>query len=262
MYMWKVNQAWLREWQSRWRHEWSSWQWKWVLVLPGWANLALTPGSVCSDTSVLRLAASAGDDRLVQTYSNAGNSNGSIRTSALPVMLYFLWIWPVCHHFNLCLRFKAAGLYLAGDCLGYFGAQMQQFCYCLLLRHPFTMFGHLIQTSMPAHRLCLSLKRVCFIEPTQTSVIVGLEDTSSPDLLSHSLFGTFILTSKSFSPSLSVTLYSGPPESDFWYFTLALGLHTVYVGIITTRRIFNQSVHCCSVLLLHTVVMRKWYRKC
>lgn len=58
-----------------------------MLALHGWADLALTLGFVCSDMSVFRSTASAGDDRLVQTYSNAGNPNGSIRTSALSVML-------------------------------------------------------------------------------------------------------------------------------------------------------------------------------
>lgn len=61
---------------------------------------------------------------------------------------------------------------------------------------------------------CLSLKPACFIEPTYKSVIFGSGDTGSPDLLSPP---------KSFSSSLSVTLYFGPPELDFWYSTLALG---------------------------------------
>lgn len=59
-----------------------------LVVLHGWADPALTLGSVCSDMSVLRSAASAGADRLGQTYSNAGNPNGSISASALSVMLY------------------------------------------------------------------------------------------------------------------------------------------------------------------------------
>lgn len=60
-----------------------------------------------------------------------------------------------------------------------------------------------------------------------------------------SLFGTFILTSKSFSPSLSVTLYFGPPELGFWYFTLAW-ITYLYVGIISSRRIFFERAHCFS----------------
>ncbi len=69
-------------------HERSSWKGKWVLVLHGWAGLALSLGPLCSDMSVLRSAASVGDDRLIQTYSNAGNPNGSIRTSAPSVKLF------------------------------------------------------------------------------------------------------------------------------------------------------------------------------
>lgn len=70
--MWEVNHSWLRDGQSKWRHGWSSWQGKWVLVLHGWADLGLTFSAVCCDMSVLRSAAPTGDDRLVQTYSTEG----------------------------------------------------------------------------------------------------------------------------------------------------------------------------------------------
>lgn len=43
-----------------------------LLVLHGWADLALTLVSVCNDMSVFRSTANAGDERLVQTYSVEG----------------------------------------------------------------------------------------------------------------------------------------------------------------------------------------------
>lgn len=119
--------------------------------------------------------------------------------------------------FDLCVPVSASGR------LGYFW-RLNPTISATVSFTLLTVFGHSIRTSMPARRLCLSLRRACFIEPTQTSVIFGLEDTSSPDLLSHSLFGTFILTSKSFSPSLSVTLYLRTTRVGLLVFHSGLGI--------------------------------------
>lgn len=152
---------------------------------------------VCSDTSVRGSAATSGDDRLIQTYSNAGNPDGSVRTRALSVVyiIHPLCVWPV----GLSHSLKAEPVIKSEKTGGRRLSEPFQNVNSTILP-PSASSCTVVRTSVPAHRLSL-LKQVCFVIPTHVPDIVGLKDSSSPAFSSRSPFREFIMTSKLFSHS-------------------------------------------------------------
>lgn len=160
-------------------------------------------------------------------------------------MLYsILWVWPVglSHSLSLCPWLSLRRQQVT-DCLSYFRTYYFRATVCLIFH-----CGPLIRTSTPAHRLCLSLKQACFIEPTHTADIFGFEDISLPDFCSHSLFGEFILTSKSFSPPTVSDVILWTTRVGLLVFHSGLGITCLSVGVITSSRIFTERARCYRVL--------------
>ena len=102
--MLKVNQASLKERQSRWRHKPSSWWGRWALVLHGWAGQALTLGSVCSDMSVLQVSCQCRRWQVSLDLQQCKGIQVAPSGQVQRLLCYIpSWIWPAGHRFSLCL---------------------------------------------------------------------------------------------------------------------------------------------------------------
>lgn len=153
-----------------------------------------------------------GDDGLIQTYSSAGSPDGSVRTRSVKLSVLALvedWLGEDEGSPTVWLIPKLKQNCFAALCLVF---------YC----------GPPAWSATPAHRLCLVLKQLCFMEPTGTPDIFGSKDFGLREFsfffCSLLFLGKIFWPPRPFPPLLFVTLDFGPPELDFWYFTQARGL--------------------------------------